>query len=275
MIDTRYLFQELTSLFISDMEKVPFTDWKTRTCYPTWTVKDIIAHLIQTSLGRLSKQRDHYPNKTQPERMEFRKLAGLIDSSNHLWIQVFKGISPEIMFELFKYSEKALADFIHHQELKSPAFYPVAWADESLNQNWLDIGREYTERWSHQQQIREALKIPLSKPSRFMKPVLDILIQALPYWYRPLPADEGIAIHIEILGESGGDRFLVKEQNSWKITKSTARSLIDKISLSEDVFWKFMMRNITPDDVVEKIHFSSDSNYCKQFLQCKAVMVND
>jgi hypothetical protein len=38
--------------------------------------------------------------------------------------------------------------------------FGVAWAGETRSANWLDTGREYTERWHHQMQIRDAVGAP-------------------------------------------------------------------------------------------------------------------
>ena len=53
-------------------------------------------------------------------------------------------------------------DAAYHGSLDphAPALFNVAWAGEQTSPNWFDIGREYTERWHHQQQIREAVGAP-------------------------------------------------------------------------------------------------------------------
>ncbi|HEX3202686.1 MAG TPA: hypothetical protein VHW42_12245 [Actinomycetes bacterium] len=37
---------------------------------------------------------------------------------------------------------------------------PVSWVGPDPAPNWLDVAREYSERWTHQQQIRDAAEIP-------------------------------------------------------------------------------------------------------------------
>jgi len=36
----------------------------------------------------------------------------------------------------------------------------VDWAEEMESKNWMAIAREYTEKWLHQQQIRDAIQQP-------------------------------------------------------------------------------------------------------------------
>jgi hypothetical protein len=33
----------------------------------------------------------------------------------------------------------------------------VAWAGEAESKNWFHVARDYSEKWHHQQQIREAV----------------------------------------------------------------------------------------------------------------------
>ena len=50
------------------------------------------------------------------------------------------------------------------------AIFSVAWAGESESENWFDVARDYTERWHHQQQIRDAVGRPGYAEPRFSGP---------------------------------------------------------------------------------------------------------
>ena len=63
----------------------------------------------------------------------------------------------------------------------------VAWAGDKQSPNWFDIAREYTEKWLHQQHIREAVGQPVLDERRWLFPVLDTFMRALPHVYRDIP----------------------------------------------------------------------------------------
>ncbi len=82
-----------------------------------------------------------------------------------------------------------MTDPLLYQHFKAlPPFEPagvsVAWAGEAQSFNWFDIAREYTEKWLHQQHIREAVSRPVLAERRWLHPVLDTFMRALPYTYR-------------------------------------------------------------------------------------------
>lgn len=275
MIDTRDLFQELNASFLEDLQRIPPGQWDNRTCYPSWRVRDIMAHLIQTALGRLSRQRDHYPNGLSPPEMEFTLLSELIKGSNEAWVDCMKGISPELLFTLFRITEQQLSDFMKTQELGGDPFFPVSWADRRIQQNWMDIGREYTERWHHQQQIREALNLPLRNEKRFLKPVIDLTVLSLPRWYEDLDTETGSCLEIVINGSSGGIWYLLKRDRIWVLKRSGPEEIQGRVEMTEDLFWRFMMRCCSPGEAEKEMTFSGSPALCNNFLRARSVMIND
>ena len=66
----------------------------------------------------------------------------------------------------------------------APAHWAVAWAGEEPSAHWFDVGRDYTERWLHQQQIRDAVGAPPLTGREWLHPVLDLFVRARPVAYR-------------------------------------------------------------------------------------------
>jgi hypothetical protein len=58
----------------------------------------------------------------------------------------------------------------------------VVWPGSQVP-GWLGLGRDFTERWVHQQQIREA--VGKSGGHRFLPVVLSIFVWAFPHQYQP------------------------------------------------------------------------------------------
>ena len=101
IIDTRHLFKEITDKMISLLKNMDRKDWHSPTCYPEWSVKHIVSHLLQTGISRLSGQRDFYPDKTKPKSLPFNELIRIIENSNDHWSILFEKISPEIIIDIF------------------------------------------------------------------------------------------------------------------------------------------------------------------------------
>jgi hypothetical protein len=80
---------------------------------------------------------------------------------------------------------------------------PVSWVGPDPAPNWLDVAREYSERWTHQQQIRDAVGIPGLKEPAFMGPVLAVFVHALPRAFAGVAAPTGTTVAVVIARERG------------------------------------------------------------------------
>src|SRR5262249_61866205 len=97
------------------------------------------------------------------------------------------------------------------------AFLGVAWAGEDDSPNWLDVGREYTERWHHQQQIREAVGATFQTAAPWLAPLLALSVRALPRVYAKTAARAGEAVELRITGEAGGGGAVVRTGGRWPV----------------------------------------------------------
>jgi hypothetical protein len=109
-----------------------------------------------------------------------------------------------LLLELLAFTGPRVAELFGSLDPDGPAQFAVAWAGESHSANWFDIGREYTERWRHQQQIREAVGAEDLTARRWLHPALDLFVRALPHTYRAVAAAQGEAVVLQIEGEAGG-----------------------------------------------------------------------
>jgi Mycothiol maleylpyruvate isomerase N-terminal domain len=74
---------------------------------------------------------------------------------------------------------------------------------DRLNQSWVDVARQDTERWTHHQQIRDGVGVPGLKEPAFMAPVLATFTHALPHAYTGVPAAAGRRCHHRLQGHQG------------------------------------------------------------------------
>jgi hypothetical protein len=74
--------------------------------------------------------------------------------------------------------------------------WAVSWADPEPAPVWLDAARDFSEYWTHHQQICDATdQAGLMNPG-YAGPVIDTFMRALPHTLRNVTAPEGTALQI-------------------------------------------------------------------------------
>jgi hypothetical protein len=114
----------------------------------------------------------------------------------------------------------------------------VSWAGPEPAPVWLDLAREYTERWHHQQHIRDAVGQPGLQGPRYMAPVLKAFVRALPHTYRHVAAPDGTLLTLTISGPSGGRWSLLREQGLWQLYCDVSREPDAEAVIDEDIAWR-------------------------------------
>jgi uncharacterized protein (TIGR03083 family) len=173
------LLAPLNDELVALLRGVRDEEWNAPTAAGAWTVKDVAAHLLDTSLRRLSAIAipDFEPNR-----------------ANREWIAAMQRVSPRILVELIDRYGREQAELLASLDPFAKAQWGVAWAGEEESLNWFDVARELTERWHHQMQIRDALgREPLFEP--YLAPVIDAFVRGVPHAYRDV---SGGAVGIRI-----------------------------------------------------------------------------
>ena len=189
------LFPPLSRELLTVLQSLKATDWDHPTICSPWSVKDVAAHLLGGNLGRLWNC-DKTSGGAEKSTQEYDELVKLINRDNDLWVNAAKRISPRILIEFLDLTDRYL--YLHFQSLdqNEKAEITVGWAGNNLPPNWFDIAHEYTEKWLHQQHIREAVGKPLLTKKEWLFPVLDTFMRGLPHTYRNIDAQDGTSIAI-------------------------------------------------------------------------------
>lgn len=122
---------------------------------------------LATTHSFISMQRDGHALQPPHSVAEYGDLVRYLNQLNAEWVRAAERLSPTVLIELLGYSGPAVADVIASVPPHAPALLGVAWAGEQQSEHWMDTGREYTERWHHQMQIRDAVRIP-ALPKRYL-----------------------------------------------------------------------------------------------------------
>jgi hypothetical protein len=123
-------------------------------------VRDVAAHLLDGDVRRLSAGRDGVALRPDVPIASWDDLVGWLNWLNAEWVGVARRMSPAVLVSLLEATGPQVAAFLASLDADAPALYPVGWAGEDVSPNWMDVGREFTERWHHQQQIRDAVGQP-------------------------------------------------------------------------------------------------------------------
>jgi hypothetical protein len=160
-----------------------------------------------------------------------------INRLNAQWVTAAKRFSPRVLTELFDRASTDLANWFETLSLDAPALFGVSWAGEEESEGWFDIGREFTELWHHQQQIRMAVGAPSLSDSRYLRAVIDIAMRGLPHAFRDVSALPGETVLVDP-GSAGGQWTLCA---NWDERSPPAHPVATtQFQLLDDAAWKLL-----------------------------------
>jgi uncharacterized protein (TIGR03083 family) len=266
------LFPDLHQELMTLLRGLAPQDWNRATACAAWSVQDIVAHLLDTCFRRLSLGRDQTEIAPPRPLSSYDDLVAFLNQLNAEWVIAARRLSPRMLMDLMDWAEPQLHRYLESLDSEETARFGVAWAGEEHSPNWFDIGREYTERWLHQQQIREAVGAPGLSSRRWLFPVLDIFVRALPFRYRNVPADPEATVQFEITGEAGGSWALVRTGGAWNLFAGSVSHPLARVTLDQDTAWKLFSKGLSSDQARRDIRFEGDAGLGQPVLGALAVM---
>jgi hypothetical protein len=210
-----------------------------------WSVHDVALHLLGGDAGILSRQRDAY-RSAEARIRNWEELVTFINRHNALWVEATRRISPRLLVDLLALTGPQVTAFFQSRDPYALGG-PVSWAGDGPAPVWLDLAREYTERWLHQQHIREATGAPLLDEPRYLAPVLATFVHALPVAYGQTPAPPGTLVALAIPGPAGGDWALRRAEEGWQLDAGPAGAPACQVTLPPGVAWRLFTRGLAPE----------------------------
>jgi len=265
------LFPPLSGELIGVLKSLEYEDWERATACAGWSVKDVAAHLLGGNLGRLSERRDK-PLQAEKDELSFEELVKLIDEENEEWVRAARRISPRLLVEFLELTDPRVYQHFKSLRMDGVARTPVSWAGEVQSPSWMDIAREYTEKWLHQQHIRESVGRGLLTSREWLFPVLDTFLRALPHTYRSIQAEEGSSIGVHIDGEAGGDWCLLRQEGVWHLYSGTAPGALAFVCMDQDLAWRLFTKGISPEVAQQRVHIEGDRSLGEGIMQMVSIM---
>lgn len=251
---TAPLFAPLNDELVALLRGLSPEEWNAPTVAGAWTVKDVAAHLLDTTLRRLSMHRDGY----EPPPRDVTSLGQLVNDMNAEGVSYARRLSPGVLVDQHERYGAQLAEFFAGLDPFAEAKWSVSWAGEEQSLMWFDVARELTEKWHHQQQIRDAVsRSPLYVP--YLAPVIETFVRALPFTYRDANPPGPVVVRID--------------DASWSLVDGTlhageAETAIARITLTGDRAWRlFTRQKIDPQAAIE-----GDAQYAQPLLRMTSII---
>lgn len=273
MIETRHLFRPLHAELLTLLRGFTPEEWERPTICGAWTVRDVAAHLLDTTLRRLSLDRDRMP-PPPPDRpiAGYADLVAFLDQLNADWVKAARRLSPRVVIGLLEPALAQVADHFDEVDPESEAVFSVAWAGEERSEAWFDIGREYTEQWLHQQHLRLATHRPLLREREWMHPVLELFVRAVPRAYAGVEAPAGTRVQIALAGPAGDSWDLVRGADSWTLQHETSGESAARVEIADEDAWLLFSKGLRGPAAEERVTITGDEALGRPFLQTLAIM---
>jgi uncharacterized protein (TIGR03083 family) len=253
-------------------------EWQRPTVCAGWTVKDVVLHILGDDVGFLSGKRDAFDfltiNGDRPDLSSWDNLVAFLNERNAIWVQTTRRMSHQLACSFLALTG---AEFYQYLQSLNPFALGglVSWAGPDAAPIWLDIAREYTERWLHQQHIRDAVNRPGLKEPQFFAPILQTFVHALPRTFRSVHAPDSTTILLHISGASGGQWLLQREQSTWLLGKpdtAHAEHVDASIALDQEMAWRLFTKGISKEEAMQHAIFTGNETLAEKVLDTISII---
>ncbi len=273
-IDVRPLFAVDRRRLLELLAGLDGADWRRPTACPGWSVHDVAAHIAHDHIRRLSGTRDRHESAGF---LPGEDLAAFIDRVNQEFVENARAWSPAILIDLVAHLGPQLDDVWAGLDLEGPAAIDVAWADPgTVAPVWLDVAREFSEFWIHQQQVRDAV----GASGTFDTPgdevtgaVVDTLIRGLPLTLATDPAGTGKRVGVQVTGVGARSWVATRRPDRWHLTPANDVGDCDAaVQLSADTLWRVASRGISPDVAAGRAVLTGDGDLARAALNLLSII---
>ncbi|MBN1312405.1 MAG: maleylpyruvate isomerase family mycothiol-dependent enzyme [Anaerolineae bacterium] len=263
------LFPEIHEELIALLRSLTADEWQRPTACSGWSVKDVALHLLGDEIGNLSGRRDGHVAGASIGG--WNDLVAFINGWNQSWVSVAGRISPRLLIDLLVLAGHQTCQYF--QELDPFAMGgAVGWVGPEPAPVWLDLAREYTERWHHQQHIRDAVGKPDLKQPRYLAPVIEAFVRALPRTFRETTAEESTSVTLTITGPSGGRWSVLSEDTAWHLYSGAPDRPDAEVIIDEDVAWRSFTRGMSQNLAREQAVFEGDQTLGLKVLDMVSII---
>lgn len=267
-----HLFPVLDYKLVTLLRALSPGEWEKPTIAGKWTVKDVAAHLMDGSLRTISAVRDGYVGNDTSSLATYGELVGRLNELNAEWVAACRRLSPQMITNLLEKIGNEYVRVLSSLDPWGEAVFPVAWAGEEVSRNWFHIAREYTEKWLHQQQIRDAVGQPGLITGELFTPFIETMMCALPFTYRDVEAPVGTSVLVRVTFGPAAEWHINRTEPGWVLRRETRVEPDAIVELDGDTAWRLFSKGLTPEAAYPKVKITGDEALGRQVLRMVAVM---
>jgi hypothetical protein len=273
-VDTAPLFGPLHAELLALLRDLSDDDWHRPTVAGSWRVRDIAAHLLDVDLRKIATSRDGHVLPPDAPITSARDLTRFINHINASGVQYAQRLSPRLLVDLLEVTGGWVTALVASLPPHGRSIFAVSWAGEDQSENWMDTGREYTERWHHQMQIRDAVgaAMTLLQP-RWMMPLLEVSVYAWPPAYAGIVARPGTTVRFDVTGETTATWSLVAGERGWQIAPGATADAACVVRAPADTAWRLLFNALSPEQARADVLVTGDPDLAAPLLAARSVIV--
>jgi hypothetical protein len=239
------------------------SQWGLATPAPAWSVKDIALHLLDVDLFRLASWRDLDNSGVIPVPNDHSGFVQALARRQQEWVDGTRVLSPRLIIDLLRWSGDALDSYLASVDLTEAS--SVYWAGEVPL--WFDIAREFTERWVHFRQIRQAVRPLETTTDEYLPLVIRTFMWGYPHQY-DADAPSGTTVDIRI--DDVGAWTLTRGEDSWSLDDGPSERPAATLSMPGESAWRLLTN---ADHDPNTIELSGDEELGRPLLLVRGIIV--
>ena len=234
-------------------------------------MKDVALHILGDDVSYLSRHRDDFHLVTDLSPWGGSLLA-FINEWNDLWVRALRRISPALLCDLLAFTGPQFHAYLETLDLDVMGD-SISWAGPQPRPVGVQVAREYTEYWMHQQHIRDAVEQPGLTEPRYFAPLLATFVLALPHAYRDTPAPRGTCIRLVITGPAGGTWDVVRGGAFWDFAAAEAvDSPAATVTIDADTAWRIFTKGLSADEATARATITGNAALARPMLSTVAII---
>ncbi|GGW81190.1 maleylpyruvate isomerase family mycothiol-dependent enzyme [Streptomyces lomondensis] len=261
-IDARALFRPEFKALLGLLRGLGDGQWN-EIAVPGWSVHDVAAHILGDCAARLGR-RD--PGAPAPGET----LEAFIHRANQEWVDRHRDTDPASLVDALERAGTELAGRFERADPDAPSL-GVSWAGADPAPMWLDCAREFTEYWTHRQQIRHAVGLDTDPEPRALSLVLDTFMRALPHTLRDIEAPPGTRLELAVDGPVQGTWTVTAVPGGWSLGEAPGDRPAATVRLDSETAWRLCTRGIQPDTALARARVRGDRRLAE--AACRIVSV--
>jgi uncharacterized protein (TIGR03083 family) len=265
------LFPKERQALLDLLSSLTTEEWNAPTVCTGWSVKDVAVHLLGDDIGVIKGRDGPILQAKDYENITWEEIVAFVEQHNRLWVEAGRRISTRLLMDFLRLTGEQIIAYYHTLDLYNLG-QVVPWAGFEPAPVWLDVAREYTERWVHQQHIREAVSRPGLTEAAFLSSVLNTFMWALPYTLTNVDAAEGTGIQMNITGDAGSVWGVVKNEEVWELFKSAPARPDVTVTIDQDTAWRLFTKGLNKEEASARCQLSGDRSLAMKVLDTVSII---